>query len=178
MLVPLAYMSAISALSAQNIGAQKSERARQALKYGIATLLPIGIVLFFTVFFRGSAFAALFTNNMEVIAACAEYMKSYAIDCIMVSILFCFMGYFNGCGKTAFVMAQGIPAAFLVSIPYCYFMSKSVNVTMFSMGFASPIATAFSITICIFYFGYIVRKSKLRSCNCIMEKHLSNKSHI
>ena len=36
---------------------------------------------------------------------------------------FCFIGFFNGLGCTAFVMAQGIGAAFLIRIPVAYLMS-------------------------------------------------------
>lgn len=163
MLVPLAYMSAISAFCAQNIGAGKPERAKKALKYGIVSSLAVGMVLFLGAFFKGNIFASIFARDEAIIAACAEYMKSYAIDCMMVSILFCFMGYFNGRGKTAFVMLQGAMAAFLVRIPYCYFMSKSVNVTMFKMGLASPLATLLSICVCLAYFTYSERSHETNS---------------
>jgi Na+-driven multidrug efflux pump len=159
MLVPIAFMSAISAFSAQNIGAGLPDRAKKCLKYGIITSLTIGIGLFVMAILNGDTFASIFSNDVNVIAASSEYMKSYATDCILVSVLFCFMGYYNGCGKTTFVMIQGIMAAFLVRIPYCYFMSKSVHFSMFLTGFASPLATGLSVIVSAAYFIHISRKN-------------------
>ena len=47
-----------------------------------------------------------------VIAAAHTYLRGYAIDCVFTAIFFCFVGYFNGCGKTIFVMVQGLVGAF------------------------------------------------------------------
>ncbi len=158
MLIPIAYMSSVSAFVAQNIGAKKPERARKTLYYAISTSLFFGVILFCVSFWRGDILAGIFSKDAQVIAACAEYMKAYAVDCVLVCIVFCFMGYFNGCGKTMFVMVQGILAAFLVRIPYSYFMSQVPGATMLQIGFASPIATTFSIILCVIYFLYIHRK--------------------
>lgn len=161
MLIPIAYMSAISAFSAQNIGARKPKRARLAMFYGMATSLIFGFIMFYIAFFHGNLIAGIFSTDNDVIEACADYMKSYAIDCILVSILFCFMGYFNGCGRTMFVMIQGLLAAFLIRIPFSYFMSKVEGVTMFEIGLASPIATTLSIILCIMYYIFSNRNEKL-----------------
>ena len=151
MLIPISFMSSVSAFSAQNIGAGKPRRARQAMLYAMAVSLCFGIPMFFLTFFRGDILAGIFSKDAQVIAACAEYMKAYAIDCMLVCVLFCFMGYFNGTGKTLFVMLQGVLAAFLVRIPYYYFVSKIPGVSMLEIGFASPLATLFSLVLCVFY---------------------------
>ena len=88
-------------------------------------------------------------------------MRAYAIDCILVSILFCFMGYFNGCGQTLFVMTQGLIAAFLVRIPFSYFISQMEGATLFDIGLASPLATLISIVLCLFYYRYINQRDTL-----------------
>jgi Na+-driven multidrug efflux pump len=102
----------MSAFTAQNIGANKKDRANKALLYSILTSLAFGVTIGFFSFFRGDALANVFTEDMEVVAAAADYLKAYAIDCVLVSFLFCFIGYFNGSGKTVFVMAQEIVGAF------------------------------------------------------------------
>lgn len=160
MLVPISFMSSVSAFTAQNIGAKRPERARKAMYYAMATALFFGILMFILSFFRGDLLAGIFSKDTAVVAACAEYMKAYAIDCILVCILFCYMGYFNGSGKTMFVMLQGVFAAFLVRIPFSYFVSKMEGATMLDIGFASPIATVFSIVLCIFYYCHVVKKQK------------------
>ena len=56
--------------------------------------------------------SAIFSSEEEVIACAHDYLKAYAIDCLLTAILFCFVGYFNGCGKTVFVMVQGVIGPF------------------------------------------------------------------
>lgn len=114
MLVPSAYMQSMSAFVAQNIGAKRLDRARKALLYGIGTSVAVGFLMFYVSFFHGDWMAGLFARDRQVILAAADYLRAYAIDCILTSFLFCFMGYFNGGGKTLFVMGQGFwePSAF------------------------------------------------------------------
>ena len=70
---------------------------------------------------------------------------AYAIDTLLSSIMFCFVGYFNGCGKTAFVMIQGVVAAFLVRIPVSFLMSRLTPVSLFRVRLATPSSTAVQI---------------------------------
>ena len=175
MLIPMSYMFSISAFTAQNVGAGKPERAQKAMFYGMATSLFFGVILFLMTFYQGIILAGLFSTDVEVIIACAEYMKAYAIDCMMVSILFCFMGYFNGCGKTVFVMAQGLIAAFCLRIPFSYFMSKVEGVTMFQLGLAAPLATALSIVLCIAY--YVFKNNKIAEVKYVNGTGSLSKKH-
>ena len=159
MLVPSSYMQSLSAFVAQNIGAGAEKRARQSLKYGIVSSLCFGIVLFYIAFFHGSLLSALFAKDAQVIAASAEYLKAYAIDTLLTSIMFCFAGYFNGCGKTAFVMVQGVMGAFLVRIPVSFFMSRRVPVSLFHVGLATPCSTTLQIILFLWYYRRCRRRS-------------------
>lgn len=158
MLVPSAYMQSMSAFVAQNVGAGKPERAKKALACGIGTSLMAGILLFYVSFFHGDMMAAAFAKDGMVIAAAADYLKAYAIDCILTSFMFCFVGYFNGCGKTLFVMLQGIIGAFCVRIPVSWLMSRTANVTLFKIGLATPCSTMVQIVLCVGY--YILMNGK------------------
>ncbi|MBQ6834301.1 MAG: MATE family efflux transporter [Lachnospiraceae bacterium] len=160
MLVPSSFMQAMSAFVAQNMGARKPERAKKALFYGIGSSLLAGFVLFYVAFFHGDLLSAIFAKDLEVIAASADYLKAYAIDCLFTAFLFCFMGYFNGCEKTFFVMLQGIVGAFGVRIPVAWFMSKQAGVTLFRLGLATPCSTIVQIAFCVVYFGMQARKEK------------------
>ena len=79
----------------------------------------------------------------------ADYLRAYAIDCILTSFLFCFMGYFNGGGKTLFVMGQGILGAFCIRIPVAYLVSSIPGVSLFYIGLATPASTVVQILLCI-----------------------------
>lgn len=160
MLVPSAFMQSMSAFVAQNMGAGKPERARRALKYGIATSLAVGIVIGGFTFFRGDLLAAIFAKDAALIASAANYLKAYAIDCVFTSFLFCFTGYFNGCGHTTFVMTQGIIGGVCIRIPVSYLMSRVLPVSLFRIGLATPISTVVQIALCMAFFLWSSRRQR------------------
>lgn len=153
-------MQSMSAFVAQNIGAKKPDRARKALICGIGSSFVVGIVIAYFTFFHGDILAGIFANGTEVIAAAAEYLKAYAIDCLLTSFLFCFIGYFNGCGSTKFVMLQGIVGAFCVRLPISWMMSKQVPVSLFHIGLATPASTTVQIIMCMAFFVFSLKRLK------------------
>lgn len=161
MLVPAAFMQSMSAFVAQNRGAGKSDRAIRGLWSAIGISLIAGVVMFYLAFFRGKMLSGIFANDTEVIAASADYLKAYAIDCLLTSFLFCFTGFFNGMEYTRFVMIQGIIGAFCVRVPVSYFMSKITPVSLFRIGLATPCSTMVQIIMC--FTCFLVLKRRLES---------------
>ena len=162
MLVPSAYMQSMSAFVAQNIGAGREDRARQALLWGILSSLAAGVLMGWAAFFHGDVLAGLFAEDGAVIAATWEYLKAYAIDCLLTSFLFCFVGYFNGCGRTVFVMVQGFVGALGVRLPVAFLMSHVSPGALFHLGLSTPASTVVQIALCLGVFLYSGRKrSKL-----------------
>lgn len=160
MLVPSAYMHAMSAFVAQNMGAGKPERARKALLCGIASSLVVGAFMGYFTFFHGNILAGLFAKDAPVVAAAAEYLKAYAIDTLLTAFLFCFIGYFNGTGATMFVMLQGIVGAFGVRLPVSWIISRQSWATLFYLGLATPSSTLVQITLCGVYYVCVLRKQR------------------
>ena len=160
MLVPSSFMQSLSAFVAQNIGANRNDRAVRALVCGMLASLLIGVAMAFLAFFHGDFLSGLFARDPQVIAASADYLRAYAVDTLLVSFLFCFSGYFNGCGKTTFVMAQGIAGAFLVRIPVSFLMSRIQPVSLFLVGLATPCSTVVQILLCAGYFYLLGRKRR------------------
>lgn len=152
MLVPSSFSQSLSAFVAQNIGAGNTDRAKHSMFVGMGISLAAGVILAYASYFHGAFFAGLFTSDPAVIGAAAAYMKAYAIDTLIVSFLFCYIGYFNGCGKTEFVMIQGIAGAFGVRIPVSYLVSNMAGVTLFHIGLATPASTIIQIIICTVYY--------------------------
>ena len=160
MLIPLAFMQSMSAFVAQNRGAGKLKRAVQGLWSAIAVSTAAGVVMFYVTFFHGSLLAGFFANEPEVIAAAAEYLKAYAIDCLLTCFLFCFIGFFNGMEYTRFVMIQGIAGAFLMRIPVAYFMSRQTPVSLFRVGLSTPCSTLLQIVLCFICFAVWKKKNQ------------------
>lgn len=161
MLVPAAFMQSMSAFVAQNRGAGRPERAVKALKYAIGVSLIFAVTMFYISFFHGDLLSWIFAKDAEVIAASAQYLKAYAIDCLLTCFLFCFIGFFNGMELTTFVMTQGIIGAFLVRVPVSFIMSRIEPVSLFRIGLATPCSTILQILLCIGCMVYIKRKNVL-----------------
>ena len=163
MLVPSAYMQAMSAFVAQNMRAGKPQRAKKALLCGIASSLVVGAVMGYLSFFRGDLLAGLFAKDAAVISAAAEYLKAYAIDCLLTSFLFCFIGYFNGTGNTIFVMLQGIIGSFGVRLPVSWIVCRQAGANLFHIGLATPASSLVQIILCSVFFIITRRKQKILS---------------
>ena len=80
----------------------------------------------------------------------------------LIIILFCFIGFFNGIGKTRFVMIQGILGAFAVRVPVSFMMSRIVPVSLFRIGLATPCSTLLQIIICFCYLFYLNKQGIFR----------------
>ena len=116
--------------------------------------------VFYFNFFHGDLLAGIFANDRAVVLEAADYLKAYAIDCLLTSFLFCFVGYFSGLGKTVFVMAQGILGAFGVRIPVSFAMSRLPNVRLFYIGLATPCSTVVQVLLCLGYYAHLARRER------------------
>ena len=161
LLIPTAYMSAISAFVAQNEGAGQKERSVKALWIGMATAAAIGGVISYFSFFHGDTMSLMFINDPGVIKASSMFLKATSIECFVLSLAYCFDGYFNGIEKTAFVMIQGVGASLLVRIPYAYFASISPDPSLFNIGMASAWAAIAMLIVSWVY--YIIYRKKRKS---------------
>lgn len=152
MLVPCAASQSLAAFVAQNIGAARPDRAKKALRYGMGVAAVFGVAMSYLAFFHGDTVSLLFTKDALVAAASHSYLKAYGIDCLIAPFLFSFFGYYSGCGKTAFVMFQGIFGAFCVRIPVAYFMSRLPGATLFMIGLGTPASSVVQLTLCLIMF--------------------------
>lgn len=159
-LVPSAFLSAISAVVAQNLGAGKEDRARKSLYYGLAITMIWGILVTVYHQFLPESIVGQFTKELPVLMAGAIYIKSYSIDTFFAGIHFCFSGYFCGCQKSVLSFIHNIISIVLIRIPGAYFTSKYWPDTLYPMGFAAPAGSALSAIICLVFYRTILRKSQ------------------
>ena len=157
MLTPAAFMQSMSAYVAQNTGARQPERALRGLKIAIGLSTAFGVLMFYIAYFHGDLLCGIFAKDREIISAGFDYLRAYAIDCLFTCFLFCFIGFYNGLGRTAFVMAQGIGAAFLIRIPVAYYMSVRTG-RLFYIGLSVPCSTIVQITVCFAFLGYVKKR--------------------
>lgn len=157
-LVPSAMMSTVSATTAQNMGAGKRGRGKQALGYGISVCIAFGLFCIAMVEWKAADIVALFVPGEEtVIAMGADYFHSYVIDCAIAGVHFCFSGYFTACRKSYFSFLHNVISIFTVRIPGTYAAALLFPPTLFPMGLAAPMGSLLSVIICVYlyhrYFG-------------------------
>lgn len=128
---------------------------------GVGVSFAIGVFMFSLSFFHGDVLAGIFSSDASVIAAAADYLRSYAIDCMLTAIFFCYIGFYNGIGRTKFVMMQGIIGAFGVRVPVSYLMSRRANASLFDIGLATPCSSAVQILLCVGFMLYLKKKDEV-----------------
>ena len=158
-LVPSTMLSTVSALSAQNIGAGKHERASATLRYAIMIAVGFGIVVAVITQFTGKDIVGIFTNDESVIVLGDQYLKSYIWDCVFAGIHFSFSGYFCAYGLSGISFLHNVLSIICVRIPGAYFASLYYPDTLYPMGFAAPGGSLLSVIVCVIAFC-IVRKRR------------------
>lgn len=158
MLVPSSIMQCMASFVAQNVGAGKEERAKKGMLYGMAVGAGIGVVIAALALFRGDLLASLFSGNAQDIARTFEYLRGFAPEAVLTSVLFSFLGYFNGHSRSTFVMVQSIAQAFLIRLPVSYLMSIQPGVSLTGVGLAVPLSTVFGIAMCLWYYRRMRRE--------------------
>ena len=165
-LIPSSMLSTVSALGAQNIGAEKPDRAVMTMKYAI--LIAVGFGIFWTVVmqFAAEPFVALFTDKAaaggtDVIRLGSQYLRGYIWDSIFAGIHFSFSGYFCACGKSELSFIHNIISISLVRIPGVYLASRLFPSTLFPMGLATTAGSLLSVIICIIAFAAISKKQTI-----------------
>lgn len=159
-LIPSSVMQTVSAFVAQNIGAGKKDRAKKGYLTAMITGCSVGVVIFLIGFFGGAMVSSLFTSDKEVIVQSADYLRGYAVECILTCVLFSSIGYFNGCGKGIPVMVQGISSAVCIRIPVALFMAGLPNASLLLIGLATPITTVYGILFFMICFAWMGHKEK------------------
>lgn len=160
MLIPSSLMQSMASFVSQNVGAGNEKRAKQAMFSGIGVGLVIGCAVFVLVFFKGNLLTGIFTADAGVVQKGYEYLKGFAPETIVTAILFSMIGYFNGHGKTVWVMIQGLVQTLLVRLPLAYLMSIQPNASLTKIGLAAPAATLFGIILNVIFCIWNNRKEK------------------
>ena len=157
-LVPSAFLSALSALIAQNIGAQKTQRAQKMLGYGLTITVLFGFICLIICQIIPNQLIALFTGEQDVILHGSEYLRAYAFDCMFAAVHFCFSGYFCGSGHSDISFIHNIISVICIRIPGSYLATKMFVDTLFPMGLAAPCGSILSAFICVGFYQYLKKK--------------------
>ncbi len=160
-IVPSAMLSTVSAISAQNLGARKPERARQTLWRAMAITFGFGMVASIVVEICPEAAIRIFTDNAHVVAQGADYLRSYVFDCALAGIHFCFSGFVTAYGYSIVSFTHNVISIIVARVPLSYLLSVNYPTRLLPMGMAAPIGSAVSIVVCLAAYWWLKKHHKL-----------------
>ena len=147
----IALGTAVGTASAQNLGAGQQNRARRSMWWGILMALVPAIPIAVFCQFGGETLTRILARDAEVVSMAADYLRSYILDIIMVSFVFCMNGYFNSCGKSWFSLVHSLVTTFAVRVPCAFLLSRAAGASLFLIGWASPASTLVSLVMCLVF---------------------------
>lgn len=154
----MAFSSSVASMSSHNIGAGKPERAVKSMWTGICICLVVTVLFNILTFFRGDLVISIFSKDPSVIENGRLYIKSYALDQILLSLVFIMNGYFNSCGHSVFTMVHSLITTFAIRVPLTILFSKMEGVTLFHIGLSAPISSFVSAILCIIFLSHLKKK--------------------
>ena len=161
-IVPSSMLAAVSALSSQNLGAGKPERAAQTLKYAAMIATGYGIAVVLVIELVAEPLLGCFTTDAAVVLMGCQYIRGYIVDTIFAGIHFSFTGYFAACGKSYIgFLHNNIIAIVLVRVPGSYLASRLFAGTLLPMGLAAPAGSLLSVMICVAAYRWMKRRGTL-----------------
>ena len=147
----MAISNSVAMMSAQNLGANRHDRALRTTRVGITLALAIGITVFAAAQFLPQQIMGLLSRSSAVIEAGVVYIKAFSWDYLLVPFAFCFVGLVNGAGHAHIVLINTFISAMGLRIPAALLLSHTLGLGLSGVGLAAPVATAGSAIFLFFY---------------------------
>ncbi len=160
MMPTMAISVAISTMSAHNIGARQLDRSKKCLWAGIYISLAIAVVVCALCWVFGTALTSVFSRDAAVVREATLYLKTYALDCVVVAFIFNLNAYFISNNKSVFSMAHSLLTTFLIRVPFVIIAGGMAGVTLMTIGCAAPLSSLGSLIMCLIYYRWLNRKIK------------------
>ena len=161
-IVPSAMISTVSAISAQNIGAENMERAKRTMHTAMMITTGYGVVVAVVLQLVPQLAVGLFTDNPQVLAQGADYLRGYVWDCIFAGMHFCFSGFFTACGYSIISFVHNSISIVCARIPLAWLSSTFYPDTLYPMGLRTRAGSVLSCLICVGAYWW-VRKNIART---------------
>ena len=159
-LVPSAMLSAVSAVAAQNVGAKRPDRAKEALRLSAVTAAGVGLVLSVATQFFAPQLVGIFTRDPSVILMGAQYLRGYVWDCMLAGVHFCFSGYFCAVSRSMLSFIHNVISIVFARIPLAYWAAAAFSDTLFPMGLAPTVGSLVSVAVCLIMYRALEKNGR------------------
>lgn len=158
----MAVMMAVSALTAQNIGAGKYEKIKDILKYGILINIPLLMMIsLLCITFPGQIMRA-FVPDMQVAKVGVDYLRIVGAGYILFSVFYVTNGIINGAGKTLSTMIISFVSLCVIRIPLAGILSHTA-LGIRGIWIAIVISFAISLLNSFLYYSFGGWKSAMKA---------------
>jgi len=146
MMPAMGISNALATIVGQNLGAKKISRAVKSVKVGMILVLLIMLVGCSLLFFFGSTLTRFFINDPAIAGVGERMFKVVSFAALIFSVLFVFMGVFNGSGHTKPTMILNISRLWFLRIPLVFILSgKILEYAFIHDSFLNEVLTKLSI---------------------------------
>lgn len=159
MLSATSMANALAAITAQNMGAGKPERARKSLWLGMGFAIFASCIFWIWAQLSPETMIGVFTDDNNVIREGVPFFKSCSYDYIMVAFVFCLNGYLNGREKTVWTMISCTFGALFLRIPMVYFFGRYFADNLGMLGKIAPFVSGIMACYTLVYVIYEGRKN-------------------
>lgn len=146
-----ALSASVATMSAQNIGANKLDRAVLSCKIGTAVSVCISYAFFVFVQIFPAQIIRLFGNDPQMIADGVNYLRAFSYDFLLIPFIFNINGLFIGGGHTLFSLINSMMSSILLRVPASYLFGSMLGLGIFGAGMGAPIASAGSMLVIVIF---------------------------
>jgi Na+-driven multidrug efflux pump len=114
---------ATSVMTGQNIGAGKSDRVKQVLKWGIVLNFSVLCMVAVLIEIFPKQVLSMFTNDPKVLSVGQGYLRINAMGYCIFSISYITDSFINGYGKTFVTMAFSMISLIFIRVPLAKLLS-------------------------------------------------------
>lgn len=158
LLPALALGTAVNAMSAQNIGANKWDRVRETSRIGLLYNTVITLVIATLLFIWAEPLIKLFIRDAESVAFGTSYLKTIAFFYPFIGLNFIFNGVVRGSGAMFQVLVLNIISLWILRIPLAYVATSLIGDDGVALGIGISFFLSFLFSFAYYQWGGWKRK--------------------
>ena len=163
MLPATSIASALSAITAQNLGAGKPERIRKSVFSGLVIALSLAFCFFLWAQMSPESMISLFAKDPQIIEAGVPFFRTCSYDYLAVTFVFCLNGFLNGHSKTIFTMCSSCFGALALRMPLLYLVQRLFPDSLAMLGCVAPTVSGIMAVYTLCYGLMLLSRPKKQS---------------
>ncbi len=144
--------SAVSAMVAQNMGAERVDRVSATVKSGIRMAFIWSLVAVFCFQVFPARFMTMFSDNPMVITQGALYLRIMSVACLLGCLTICIHGLVIGIGFSKFAMINTLIPQFCVRIVLAWVLNVALGCPLWTLYLCTMLAPVCSVPAAVIYY--------------------------